>query len=228
VHVGTLTGSIAVTTNSLNQPAAVSNIALSGFMNGAWIVATPNPLAFGNEQLNTPAVMSETLTNTGYIYAATVPAPSSNNGAFTAGLGNCPASLAVGTSCQLSITFDPTLSQNYNGTISFTSVGNGVNQPVSFAVTGIGGVPIASLAPNPLVFPNQNINSTSASLAVTVTNSGNAPLTGIQANITGANASEFEPANGPSPCTGSLAAGSMCNIYVGFTPLAGTNYSATL
>jgi hypothetical protein len=228
VHVGTVTGSIAVTTNSLYQPATVSNIALSGYMSGAWIVATPNPLAFGNQQLNTPVVMGETLTNTGYIYSATVPAPSSNNGAFTAGLGNCPASLAVGASCQLSITFDPTLSQNYNGTISFTSVGNGVNQAVSFAVTGIGGVPNASLSPNPVVFPNQNINSTSTPMAVTVTNTGTAPLTGIQANITGANAAEFDPGNGPNACSGSLAAGSMCNIYVTFTPLAGTNYSATL
>ena len=228
VHVGTVTGSIAVTTNSLNQPAAVSNIALSGYMDGAWIVATPNPLAFGNQQLNIPAVMSETLTNTGYIYAATVPAPSSNNGAFSAGLGNCPASLAVGASCQLSITFDPTLSQAYNGTISFTSVGNGVSQPVSFAVTGIGGVPNGSLAPNPAVFANQNINSTSGPLAVTLTNTGTATLTGIVPSITGAEASAFGIFAASNACGTSLAAASSCYIYVTFTPLAGTNYTATL
>jgi hypothetical protein len=103
-----------------------------------------------------------------------------------------------------------------------------VNQPVSLAVNGIGGVPNGSLAPSPAVFLNQNINSTSTLLSVTLINSGTAPLTAIVASIIGADAGFFAIAQQSNSCGSSLAATSSCFNYVTFTPTAGTNYAAML
>jgi hypothetical protein len=227
-HVGTLTGSIAFATDSLNNLSSTETVALSGYMYGAWVTASPNPLAFGYQALNIPTSLPVTLTNTGYSYSASIGAPSVDSNAFTAGIGNCTASVAPGGTCQLGVTFDPALAQAYNGTVSLISTGNTVNQAVTFAVTGTGGVPIASLPPNPIVFPYQIVNSTSVPIAVALANSGTVALTGIVPSLTGTNPSDFAIATGPNACLTSLAAGSTCFIYVTFTPQAAINYSATL
>jgi hypothetical protein len=227
-HVGTLTGSIAFTTNSLNNPNSTATVTLSGYMYGAWVIASPNPLVFGNQALNIPASLPVTLTNTGYSYSASIGAPSVDNNAFTAGIGNCTGNIAPGVACQLSVTFDPVQAQGYNGTVSLTSTGNGVNQAVTFAVTGTGVMPAASLAPNPVAFPNQIVNSTSVAMAVTLSNPGTVALTGIVPSLAGTNPSDFAIATGANACGASLVAGSTCFIYLTFTPQAATNYSATL
>jgi len=227
-HVGALTGSIAFTTNSLNNPTSTATVTLSGYMYGAWVIASPDPLVFGNQALNTPASLPVTLTNTGYSYSASIGSPSVDNNAFTAGIGNCNGNIAPGVACQLSVTFDPSQAQGYFGTVSLTSTGNAVNQPVTFDVTGIGGVPITSLAPTLVAFPGQNANSTSAAMAVTLSNTGTGTLTGIVASLTGTNPSAFALATGPNACLATLAAGSTCSLYVTFTPTAGLKYSATL
>jgi hypothetical protein len=63
------------------------------------------------------------------------------------------------------------------------------------------------------------------SQTITVTNSGNAPLTLSSVQVGGTNAADFSAANG---CTGSIAAGGNCVITATFTPSAAGTRSATL
>lgn len=80
--------------------------------------------------------------------------------------------------------------------------------------------PAVSLSPTSLSFGAQNVGTTSAAQTITLTNSGNAPLTITSIAVDGVNATDFgESANcplGPSM----LAAGASCAISVTFSPSA--------
>jgi uncharacterized repeat protein (TIGR01451 family) len=87
--------------------------------------------------------------------------------------------------------------------------------------------PVASLSVSSLPFGNQTVGSTSASQAVTITNSGNATLSfgtpGI--SIGGANPSDFAETTG---CGSSLAPGAACTVIVNFAPTTQGSRSGTL
>jgi hypothetical protein len=75
-------------------------------------------------------------------------------------------------------------------------------------------VPVASLAPGQLDFPNQIVNTTSAPLSLTVSNAGLAPLTLGTATLSG------DYALTANTCSGTLASGTSCLLQVTFTPVA--------
>jgi hypothetical protein len=87
--------------------------------------------------------------------------------------------------------------------------------------------PNVQLSPTTLTFGSQNVGSSSAGQAVTLTNSGNAalPITSTSLTISGANYTEFSSTNN---CGTSLAAGGSCTVTVTFTPAATGNRTATL
>jgi len=86
--------------------------------------------------------------------------------------------------------------------------------------------PYGLISPTSLNFPNQNTGSKSPPQPITVTNSGNQPLTISSIAISGANASEFAETDN---CTASpVNAGSNCTINVTFDPAAQGAASATL
>jgi trimeric autotransporter adhesin len=229
---GDFTGTLTLTTNSLNQTAATETVALSATISGAYLVASPTSLSFGSQtDGTTSATQSITLTNQGYGYAADAYSVSTTDPAFTATLGSGCASVAVNATCTLNVTFAPTAVQSYSatGSVSVTDVGPGNAPPVSFSLSGNGtsaSAPIAGLSPNPLVFPNITVNNYSQGTA-TLTNTGNATLTNIVASITGTNASEFT-IYPTSTCGSTLAAGASCTYLINFYPTAAGGSSATL
>jgi alpha-tubulin suppressor-like RCC1 family protein len=83
----------------------------------------------------------------------------------------------------------------------------------------------ASPSANNLTFGNQAVGTSSAPQAATLTNSGSAPLTVTGVTIAGANAGDFAQSGG---CTGSIAPGGSCSVYVTFTPAAIGARTATL
>ena len=84
--------------------------------------------------------------------------------------------------------------------------------------------PVVSLLPTSLNF-NSQIVGTTASLPVTLSNTGNAVLSISSISISGTNATEFSQTNN---CGASLEADSSCTINVTFTPTAnGGSGSAT-
>jgi Bacterial Ig-like domain (group 3)/Abnormal spindle-like microcephaly-assoc'd, ASPM-SPD-2-Hydin len=147
-----------------------------------------------------------------------------------AAVNNCAEGMQIapGESCQVAVTLTPTHAGILTGSIAFTT--NSLNNPDSTAIVALSGSvsgPYATLSPNPVAFGNQAVGTTGAA-TVTLTNSGNQPLTGIVISLAGTNPSNFAITTGANTCGSSLAAGSSCSIYVTFTPAAAASYTATL
>jgi hypothetical protein len=148
-HAGIFSGTVTFTTDTLNTASTAQTVALSGFIYGVFMTATPTSLAFPSQVVNTTsAVKHVTLTNHGDLYAAGVGSPVSSSPVFNVGLGTCTVSVPVGSSCQLTVTFTPTAVQAYSGTVTvpLSSGGGGVTPSVTFKVSGTG-VAAATLAP---------------------------------------------------------------------------------
>jgi Abnormal spindle-like microcephaly-assoc'd, ASPM-SPD-2-Hydin/NHL repeat len=232
-HAGIFAGTLIFTDNSLNSASSTQTIALSGAEYGIYVTASPTSLTFGSETVGlTTAVQTVTLTNNGELYSATIGA-TSGTAPFNVTQGTCTTALAPGASCVLNVSFSPTSVQTYtNVGVGFgaTSSGGGPTQAVTFTVSGIGTAataPVAGLSPNPLAFPNTTVASTATALPVTLSNTGNATMTGIVFSITGTSPSDFATTSATT-CGTTLAAGSTCAIYVSFTPATATSFAATL
>jgi hypothetical protein len=148
-HAGTYSGTVTFTSNSLNSTSTVQTVALTGFVYGVYMVPSPTTLTFANQAAGTTSAASMVmLTNEGDLYAAGIGTPSSSSSAFNATLGTCTVSVAVGSSCQLSVIFSPTEAQTYSGTITVPaySGGGGTTPSATFTVSGKG---VASPAPTP-------------------------------------------------------------------------------
>jgi uncharacterized repeat protein (TIGR03803 family) len=85
--------------------------------------------------------------------------------------------------------------------------------------------PLVSFAPATAGFGDQAIGFASAPQGITLTNTGNKPMTISSIQVTGANASEFSQQNN---CPAMLAASASCNISVTFLPTAVGGASASL
>jgi len=91
-------------------------------------------------------------------------------------------------------------------------------------------VPVATVSPTSMAFPNQAVNTTSGAITVTVTDTGSAPLiiTGSP-SIGGTNSADFSVASGTTCLGGAkVSAGSSCAIQLTFTPSVAVPESATL
>ncbi|MGH9601159.1 MAG: choice-of-anchor D domain-containing protein, partial [Terriglobales bacterium] len=135
---------------------------------------TPTSLSFPSQLLNTtsPAQLV-TLTNSGNATLTFIAITTSGDFART---HNCGASLAAGARCSISVTFTPTTTGTRNGQLSVSS--NAAGSPHTVALSGMGASPPAvSLAPASLGFSNQLVNTTSAAMGVTLSNTGGTTLT---------------------------------------------------
>jgi MYXO-CTERM domain-containing protein len=135
-HAGTYAGTLKLTSNSLNATTQL-NVALSGFVYGVFVVPTPDPLDFGAPLPDAgPVTLPVTLMNEGDLYSAGIGTPASDNPAFTPALGTCTSGLAVGSTCQLDVTFTAGDAGAYAGTVTLmaSSTGGGPDQTISFAV----------------------------------------------------------------------------------------------
>lgn len=148
----------------------------------------------------------------------------------------------AGTSCNLSINFEPTVSGTLNETLYLNDNNlNNANASQSVSLNGDAlALPTALVEPSSVSFANQIQGTTSNSWTLTLNNTSSVPLTGIFINIVGTNPSEFAetntcgagPGTGPPSSGATLAPNTTCNIMVTFTPPvtadAWDNYSATL
>jgi sugar lactone lactonase YvrE len=233
-HAGVYSGTVTLTSNSLNNTSTTQTVALSGFVYGVYVTAAPNPLAFGSiEDGNTSPPQTVTFTNNGDLYSAGIGGFSSTDPAFVVTPSNGCSSVGVGASCTATVTFAPTAVQAYSATISFSagSSGGGPNQSGSFTVTGTGtaaAAPVASLSPTTVNFGGVVLGATAPVQNVVLSNTGTATLTGIAVSIGGTNASDFAINTAATTCGSTLAASSTCNIGVTFTPASAASFTAKL
>ena len=102
------TATLSIAHNAAGSPATV---ALSGQGQVAPpVMVTPATVAFGNRVVGTTRTVNVRVSNNGpgnLVFAAnplSLPA-----GPYTATMGNCPTTLAAGRSCNLSVSFRPTV-----------------------------------------------------------------------------------------------------------------------
>lgn len=105
--------------------------------------------------------------------------------------------------------------------ISFTCEAAGTTGGKDFTVSG---PPILMATPDTLAFPNTAPGVTSAPIAVTITNTGNAPASDVA--IANSNAAEF-PVSG-NTCGTTLAIGESCGLEVAFKPKNASARAGTL
>jgi hypothetical protein len=178
---------------------------------GAVVTLTPTSLAFGNIVLGaTSTAKPVTVKNTGTATLNITSIAASGSG-YAISSNTCGATLAVGKTCIVKVTFAPTALGLSSGSLTLTD--NAANSPQTVPLSGTG-VAQASLTPATATYPATKVGSTSAAKVFTLTNKQSVPMTGISISTTG----DFSES--ATTCTTTLAAKANCKISVVFKPTA--------
>lgn len=212
---GAETGAVTLTDNAFTGTQTIS---LSGTGTAPVASIAPAALNFEPQLLNTTSsAQAVVLTNSGTGALTFSGTGISTTGDFSQ-TNNCGSALAFGTSCQINVTYKPTVVGTESGSLSVTS--NSPTLTVALAGTGSSTTPSTSVSPESLVFSPQLIKTKSASQSVVLTNTSTKTITVISTSITG----DFSKTG---TCT-SISAGKSCTFKVYFTPTAGGSRSGTL
>jgi hypothetical protein len=209
---GTRTARVTIADDAAGSP---HELALSGEgTNPAPAVTlTPSSLEFGSQRVGTTsASQTTTLKNVG---TADLTIGSIAAGGDFAQTNGCPATLAPGATCAISVTFAPTAAGSRTGTVSV--VDDAANSPQGILASGTGTVSGVTLTPVSLTFGSRVLGSASAAQTTTLTSSGTAPLTIGGIAVSGPNAADYAQTNN---CPTTLAVNVSCTISVTFTPTA--------
>jgi hypothetical protein len=206
---GTRIGALQILSDS---SSALDFISLIGAADPSILSLIPASLNFGTVLLGNSALLTQQVTNTG-----TTPVSFSSitaTGDYVAG-GTCPVtggSLPSAASCTVQVTFTPAQTGVRTGVLSLTTSTSTL--PLTANLTGIGAQSQLQIAPGALGFGNVAINS-SAILSITLTNTGNAPVTAIAIS---ASAGDFVIT---TPCAVTiLQPGASCSTTITFAPTA--------
>jgi hypothetical protein len=175
------------------------------------VTLVPTNLNFGNQTVGiTSTPQSVTLTNSGQLplTITSISVTGLNSGDF-AGTNTCGASVPVGGSCTITVTFTPATTGTRTASVSIMD--NAPNSPQSLPLTGVGVLPAVTLAPPSLTFPDQTVFTTSKAKTVTLTNSGAGILTITSIAATG-------PFAQTNTCGTTVNPGASCTISVVFKP----------
>jgi hypothetical protein len=197
--------SLVVVANGIASEAVSVTV---GSSSGTTVTLTPASLSFGTVAVDTISTAKPvTLKNTGTATLdITSVVPSTG---FAISTTTCGSTLAVGKTCKVSVTFDPTALGAQTGTLSFTDNATGSPQSVSLSGTG---VVQAKLTPISATFAKTKVGTTSAAKTFTLTNDLNVTLNSINISTSGAFAVST------TTCGSSLAKKTHCTISVVFKP----------
>lgn len=194
-------------------------VSLSGTATPSTLGISPVALDFGQVLVGGSATLQSTITN----YSSGGATIRSITAAGDYGLqSNCPppgAQMAAAASCTLRITFTPSQEGARPGTVTIYS--SLTTLPLAINLMGTGTQPHLLVTPSSLSFGDTPLG-TFARLAVSITNSGTATVSGVSVSTTGDYIIE-------KPCTaGTLAPGGRCDLTIIFTPKASGSRPGTL
>jgi hypothetical protein len=186
----------------------------------------PMTLAFGNQtQSIASAPLTATLSNAGSapLTLSNVTLGGMHSADFTRS-GTCGAgtTVAAGASCSVVVSFTPLAVGARTGNVTITHNASGGSTNLALTGTGVAAVPVVpvvSLSPSAQTFGTLVVGMSSAAKAVSLANTGNAPLQLTALQLGGNNPADFAYTTN-CPVNGSLAAGASCSINVAFTPSA--------
>jgi len=200
---------------------ALGFLAASGaFAQGSpTVTLSPVSLTFSSTALfQKSAAQTVTLTNTGStaLSISGIAISGGNYKEFTQ-TNTCGTSVAAGANCSISVIFAPLLYGTRSSSLVVTD--SAANSPQSVPLSGMGMGPAVTLSATTLTFGPQLATTTSAAQMVTLTNSGDAPLTFASITLVGT----YAETNTCPTGSATLAAGSSCTFSITFAPLAGSN-----
>jgi hypothetical protein len=132
-------------------------------------------------------------------------------------INDCPASLAAGHTCTITVTFHPTATGTVPGALSVSTDALPGTQPVGLTGTGSGSVSSAvTISPSRLSFGNLEAGTVSAAKSLTLHNTS----TTSTLSITSVNASGPEYTETDTCAGKSISPGGTCTIQVKFQPPA--------
>jgi Big-like domain-containing protein/centrosomal CEP192-like protein/HYDIN/CFA65/VesB family protein len=218
----------------------VAELALGAVSNIATVTVTvPSPvfrisrtaLAFGDLAINTVS-SSQTVTvrndGNGVLFITGIVKSGGNTGQFVMN-HTCPtggAGLAPGARCTIHVSFAPTFAGVMTATYAINVEAPAASKTIT--ATGTGLAPVTDLSRAALSFADQTINTISTAKTVTVSNTGNVPLTITDITKGGADPGEFGQ-NNDCPIGGAgLAPGASCEVKVRFKPTTEGAKSASI
>ncbi len=126
----------------------------------------------------------------------------------------CGGSVAAGATCTFTVTYNPTSTGPATGNIDVSD--NAGDQIITLSGTGVAAAPVVMLSASSLTFPSTTVNTSSAAQTITLTNTGNAPLSISNiAALIGSNI--FAQTNN---CTSAaIAVNASCTITITYNPI---------
>jgi hypothetical protein len=190
-----------------------------GSSSGTTATLSPSSLAFANTTVGSvSASQNVSLKNNG---PGTLTINSVNVSGDYRQTNNC-GTLSSGSSCTLSVTFAPAATGTRTGTL--TVADNASNSPQSATLTGTGtsASGTVTLSPASIQFGNVAVGGYSSWQSLTLTNSGSTAVSITSVVLSGSGYTD------QSYCSGSLAAGSQCVIYVLFHPTSSGTFNGSI
>lgn len=203
-------------------------IPLSGEGIGAVASFNPTSVAFGTQAVGSAtAAQTVTITNTGNS-ALDVTGVSLDGDVrdFAVRSQTCTAGpIAAAASCAVTVAFDPIDAGAKTAHLRLVDDAPGGGEEV--ALSGTGASVQFALSANDLTFPSSFVGAASPTQTLTVSNTGEAPLTVSSLAVGGPSLRSFDVAS--QTCTGSpVPVGGSCAVSVAFEPVAAGAHSATL
>lgn len=214
---GTENATVSITDNALGSPQQASLTGV-GVGSGPAAVLSATSLTFPVQLVGTQSkAQTVTLSNVGNATLTISQIAVTTNFLQT---NTCGTSVAVGASCTISVTFNPTVPNAITGAVTITD--NASNSPQSVALNGTGTV--VALTPSTINFGSVAVGQSSAPRVATLKNASTAALA-IQITMGGTDPADFPETN---TCGTSIPASSTCSITVTFKPGAKGLASAVL
>lgn len=217
------THSVTGAYNGATDFAPSTSAILSHVAQGPVAALAPSSITFPNQAMGTTsAPQNVALMNSGTLTLTitSIGVTGIDSTAF-AQTNNCGTSLAAGTSCQIMATFTPPVEGTFTAAISISD--NAVGSPQTVPLGGnTVPAPVVTFSPPSMSFTSQYVGTSGLPQTLTVTNSGNAPLT--ITNVT-TSVGDFGTL---SNCTNTVQPGANCTIGVFFDPTASGTRSGTL
>ena len=171
-------------------------------------------LSFGNIAINTPSTPKIVIvTNSQTVPLAINSITTSGDFVETSKCPIAPQTLAAGATCQISVTFIPTVLSPETGSLAVND--NASTSPQTVQMSGTG-VPPVTLSPASYNLGNQAVNTIGIAHNVVVTNYLTVPVTVTSAGVSG----PFTATNNCPAPPNTLAGRATCIILVAFAPTA--------
>jgi hypothetical protein len=179
---GNVTGSISISSNAPNSPSVIT---LSGAGIQGQLIANPSTASFGTVSTNSSNSQTITLSNTGSASVSVSQVNVSGTGFSLSGMSGLPMTINAGANKTFNVVFAPTTSGSASGMVQVVS--SAPNSPISIALSGTGQTATQLLSANPSSFNFNSVNDgSSATVNVTLTNTGNSNVMISGVGATGA------------------------------------------